>query len=566
MSARGFLAAFGVDEPGLLEGAARRHGLRAQPLPAGSFYLGSDLAVTREGAAIIIGDAFPHPVDGTQRWGDYLRFVFAGRARCQIDRAPLTGMPLYWARWQGGFLCFSHLHLAEDLLPTLAIDWDFVRHSLAYRNYRCERTGIAGVSELLPGMRLTIHDRAASTHCFWLPWPYASVGADVDKSRAAAMVRQCGLMCVERWAARPGEILVELSGGLDSSIIAAALTACGRAFTGVNAATATPDGDERCFARAVAAASGIRLFERRIGDADPDLLAPPARRTSRPAAAAILDGFDAAIASAIAQGQEGAQLWSGIGGDNVFAFSHSVSPAIDALLLLRWRAPLAQLLGDIAVVAGTTYWDAAKYLARRLMRGAARPDWPRDDIFAARSALPTAPFAHPWRADADTFPPGKRQHVEGVMRILDFLDKPDRWHDRKLVAPLLSQPLVETCLAIPSWHWIAGGRDRAVARAAFAPYLPQAIIARRTKGRLEALCAAVFERAREDLAAFLLGGRLASQGLLDRKAMEGYFARDGVDPDFAYFRLLEIADLERWVRAIEAASRPGGASAAQRLY
>jgi asparagine synthase (glutamine-hydrolysing) len=167
--------------------------------------------------------------------------------------------------------------------------------------------------------------------------------------------------------------------------------------------------------------------------------------------------------------------------------------------------------------------------------------------------VPDRPFAHPWDEGAQGASQAKRNHVEAIRRILDFLDRPERWHDRDMVAPLLSQPVVEFCLGVPSWCWVAGGRDRAVARAAFAARLPPEIAWRRGKGRIESLCVAAYLHQRPALRELLLGGRLAARGLLDRAAIEAYFERDNLDGNFDYFRLLEIADVERWVRSVEPA-------------
>ena len=54
----------------------------------------------------------------------------------------------------------------------------------------------------------------------------------------------------------------------------------------------------------------------------------------------------------------------------------------------------------------------------------------------------------------------------------------------------------------------------------------------------------------------LLDGRLAANGLLDLPRIEAYLARDLVEGDFDYFRLIEIGDIERWVRAADAAFGP----------
>src|SRR3546814_5825518 len=50
------------------------------------------------------------------------------------------------------------------------------------------------------------------------------------------------------------------------------------------------------------------------------------------------------------------------------------------------------------------------------------------------------------------------------------------------IVPLLSQPVVELCLSIPTWQWVHGGRGRAVARAAVAGILPDLLVERTTKG------------------------------------------------------------------------------------
>jgi asparagine synthase (glutamine-hydrolysing) len=120
--------------------------------------------------------------------------------------------------------------------------------------------------------------------------------------------------------------------------------------------------------------------------------------------------------------------------------------------------------------------------------------------------------------------------------------------------PLVSQPLVELCLRIPSYVFIRSGRDRALARRAFAPDLPGEIIRRYAKGRAD-------EHARDILAAnvtfvreLLLDGVLVRRGLLNRASLEQYLARDRApeDVDAADFQYNEILQehicTEAWLR------------------
>lgn len=550
---RGVLAWVGPHEatPRIAE-AAQVHGLHATgDLPGLSLFAGHGLALVSSDGKICVGDIFG-PVGATSaRWGNFLTFTAGLRGLLEVERAPLTGMPLYWAPVGDGTLLFSHLELGTAAGLSLAPDWNFVAHSLAYRNRRSARTGIAGVSELLPGTRLRCADADHYVDLRWSPWTFAATTHEPCSVEAAEHLRDMAIACTGQWGRGRGGILLELSGGLDSSIIAVALSAAGVSFEAVTVATVSADGDERRFARDVAAASSVRLAEALHDDTDIDLAKPPALLTPRPAAQNILRGFDRAIARA-ASGAD-ASLWSGIGGDNIFHYSNSVAPALDVLQRHGAGMQLARTIGDIARVTGTHWWHVARHVWRRGRRPRNACLWPRDEDFAAAAALPEEPFAHPWDMGRASALPGARQHVEALLRISDFLDRPERWHDRDIVTPLLSQPLVELCLAMPSRLWVEGGRDRALARRAFGADLPPSVATRRTKGRLQTMCASAFRRDRNLLRPLLLEGRLAAADLLDRRAIEEHLARPGVDEDFAYFRLMELADLELWVRSIEAA-------------
>ncbi len=503
----------------------------------------------------ILGDMFAQPGTGRVEqppegyWGNYVAFSAHEAGQFEVLRAPLTGMPLYWIRIDKSLVCFSHLALVERLGLDLKVDWDFVRHSLAYRGLRTARTGLAGVSELLAGTRLHVGN-ATRVETIWSPWNFVEADRLCDAAVWAPELEQRAIDCIASWAAgRPG-ILLELSGGLDSSIVAAGLAASGADFVGVTVATASADGDERRYARDVAERCGIRLIEASHDDALIDLARAPAHLAPRPAAYGVLHGFDVAIGEAMHDLGRPA-LFSGIGGDNVFAYSHSIAPALDAWSQFGPGLTVLRVLRDVAQVTDTTIWHAASAAIRRWRRGAAYAGWARETNFTMTELLPSAPELHPWQMGTDGMAIGKRQHVDALIRITDFLDRPDRWYDQDVIAPLLSQPLVELCLSIPSWNWIEGGRDRSVARTAFAARLPASVITRRSKGRLETMCAAAFLKDRERLVPLLLEGRLAHAGLLDRRAIKAYFARGDVDTDFGHFRLMEIADLELWIAAVE---------------
>jgi asparagine synthase (glutamine-hydrolysing) len=160
----------------------------------------------------------------------------------------------------------------------------------------------------------------------------------------------------------------------------------------------------------------------------------------------------------------------------------------------------------------------------------------------------TEVFTHPWLdAPADALP-GKAAHVAMLTRIQGTIDGFSRLEAPPQINPLLSQPIVEACLRIPTWQWCEGGQNRAVARLAFREDLPPRIVNRRSKGGPDSFAFDVIEANRALLREQLLEGVLAQRGLLDLKALENCLdARRWIQRD-DYVRLSALAEAEAWVR------------------
>src|SRR3546814_18441863 len=77
------------------------------------------------------------------------------------------------------------------------------------------------------------------------------------------------------------------------------------------------------------------------------------------------------------------------------------------------------------------------------------------------------------------------------------------------------------CLSIPTWQWVRGGRDRAVARAAVADLLPALIAQRRTKGGPPGFLRRVLNARADDAIRMLVDGRLIAGGEFDSEWLRG---------------------------------------------
>jgi asparagine synthase (glutamine-hydrolysing) len=479
------------------------------------------------------------------RWGPYVLFTCEGGSHTVL-RDPSGALPVYWGSLDGLEVYASDAGLFKAAWPeALRPDVDFIRHWLTFPFLRAAHTGAQGVRELLPGTCRRVDATQRTVAQAWSPFRFT--GRDVAITgfeEAAASLRKEILRTVPAFAAADANVAVQLSGGLDSSIIAAALHHAGRSFRAITFATLGPGGDERRFARTVAEQCDVELVElvEEVGRLNLDIgSANPLRPPPNP----LLQPLHRAMALQLAHLGAGTVL-DGAGGDNIFCSLNTASPAIDAFRTAGSAIAL-RTLRDVAQVHGCTFWAATRSALRRARRGTPSR-WPRDTTFLAADAAAAMPEPHPWLAPHPSLGPGTADQIRMVAGIHHFLTDPAPLVPASL-RPLLAQPVLELCLRIPSWLWMSGGRDRSVARAAFRGLVPDPILDRRGKGTLESMFIKGYMAERPRLECFLAEGELADRGIIDRAALSAYLGRDGEPRDFGYVRILEITAAEQWLRS-----------------
>lgn len=355
--------------------------------------------------------------------------------------------------------------------------------------------------------------------------------------------------CVRELASPFQRLSLSVSGGLDSSIVAACLSERD-GVRAINYRTSDPESDERAYAGAVAEGLGLRL-DLHLDDSEGfDLERTPAPWLPRPGRHGVFQKLDAAFEDH-ARRHHCHAFMGGTGGDSVFYYSRTAAPAADRLKI---EGPLAALptISDVAILNETTFWAAAnatwKIFCRSNQDRLARPD------LEFLSKAPGPPEPHPWIDVARSAPVGRLRHVEGLVSIQGFLDGHRRAAVGPILCPLLAQPVMETALRIPSWMWVAEGRDRAIARSAFIDRLPSQIVHRRTKGGVDRFVAEVYEANRDVLRRALVGGRLVAHDVIDGEAVAEALDRPPDLRGVPFQRLLTLMDLEAWARAWEAHS------------
>ncbi|WP_165793652.1 asparagine synthase-related protein [Hyphococcus luteus] len=523
-----------------------------------------------DGAGLIVGASFPRSRIGriagaasggpsrsvffSDMWGGFVAFRIDDRQQSiDVTRDPSGMAPCLVARQGGAIWLFSDLETAIAAgLSVPAMDWTALGRYLAFPHVPTQETCLAGVEKVLPGMRLRIsRDGSMSQICAWSPWAYTRNDSRIRRyDDAVRLLRAEVLSSVGAWAARSSHIMLELSGGLDSSIIAACLRDLGASFSCVTFATDDPAGDERRQAGLVASALGARLHEVKLDAAGASLAPRSRQRTPAPQAISWRAMIDSGVRGAI--DEAGADmLFSGGGGDNVFCYLTTAAPAADALRAFGPGPCFARAARDVATLHRASVWRAARYALRKVYW--AKPKlWPRNIAFLMPGVAPASPPAHLWFTENTGAPPGKLEHTASIASAVSVSDGGERDLDVQVCYPLLSRPLIELCLGIPSWMWVSGGRNRAVARDAFSNLLPAETIARRTKGDLTGLIAGIYREHKSEIEALLMEGRLAREGILDREAVFACMRQAGPFPDASFTQLVTLAGVEYWIQSFGA--------------
>lgn len=487
-------------------------------------------------------------------WGPYVAFISDPLKRSvHVVRDPSAGIPCYYLCRDNVCFVASDIDLLERCgLLRKEIEWTYVARHLLANQLRVAGTCLVGLSELLPGYRLSSRPEGVSLDQLWSPWAFAARDVQIrEQAEAVERLRNTAIACVRSLVNGFDHVLLNISGGLDSSIVAACLAQSGTPFTSLTLATDEYAGDERSYARLVADATGSPLVEMFERTDKVDLSHCAGSHLPRPIARAFAQSADWANCE-VADQVDAQAFFGGAGGDNIFCFLQSGAPVADRLLMegpsAAWRTA-----GDIAELAET---DIVTVFATGVRRAWLRKPgfrWRLDPSFLSANAIAIAEGVrdHPWLEAPPRALPGKAGHIASVMNIQNHLEGFRRELARPVIAPLLAQPLVELCLRIPSWMWCEGGRDRAVARHAFADLLPATIVERRLKGTPDGFIVRLFEENRDLILDMLLGGLLAEQALLDCGAIERVIKKPSPPIGLEFFRIMALLDVEIWAGSMK---------------
>jgi asparagine synthase (glutamine-hydrolysing) len=491
-------------------------------------------------------------------WGGYIALLADNQSRCGYALRDCSGkIPCYYRRFRNVTIVFADVgDLAALELPAPTINWEYLAAFIYSSQAQVHACAFYEVHEVLAGECLRVQGNFVSQTALWDPRTICR-HRRIDRYEAAvAELREVAQKCIDAWARSYDPMLLGLSGGFDSAVVLGCLSRSPArpGITCLNQYTAVPHEDEREYARAAAVRAGVRLLELPMDSAadrfDSRLLSAP--QTCKPAVTALFRLLEINLVNRIAEETSARTLWTGQGGDHIFLQTADAWSAADYLETWGLRPGFIAAVRDAAVLSRQPYWFVLRsaYSRRRGTRPAPK-SLAQTACFVAPTALPgdvDEYVSHPWAADTRELPRGKQMQIRFLSQVVNRHRPIARLEGAPQHHPLLSQPLMEVCLQIPTYLLLRGGRERGLAREAFADRVPAQILRRRDKGSIVSHATEMLRQSEPFVRELLLDGVLAGAGVIVRKELEPYIVQGQPFREEHLMPLLACIAAEVWVR------------------
>ncbi len=490
-------------------------------------------------------------VDGA--WGDYVAVLVPRRLDPPtVLVAPMGALSAFAWQRDGVTVIGSVIPDGRAAPSDLAIDWSMLNDILVEPPRAGGAPPLKSVVWVAPGACRS-GQALADVTTLWSPASFVrrrSRGRQrLDQPLELALQRVVDAT-IAAHAQGADRILSEVSGGLDSSLVAVSLAALGRTPVRLtNFFRDQAEADERAYAQAVADRIGVPIVavERDLMVLSQEALAFSARSV-QPNFNGVDPDYDALLVEQL-DAVKADVMFTGHGGDVVFLQIAAAELAGDLLRGEPCEGSRLARLGDVARRTRRSVWS----LAWQSITG--RPGAGAPERLVQRTPITKVAVQgarHPWLQGIGDLPPTKRVQIGGLVLSQRQFHETLRGERVRLAHPLLSQPVVEFSLSTPSPLLSSGEGERTLARRAFAGRLPSSIVHRRSKGDISVFFGKSLAASADFLRAFLLDGRLVQEGLLDGDALEPMLSPEALIWQDTFGQILAAATLEAWVRHWEA--------------
>jgi len=503
-------------------------------------------------------------------FGRYIAFFTDPDTRCKrICRDPTGGMHCFQLRHRQLHVFVRRLADFEKYFGgEFSVNWRYVKGHLLHGSLQLKETALREVTEVQPGECLTFDASGSSSHFFWNPLQIAFENPVRDLNSAVEQLRDTTRACVAAWASCHDSIIHMLSGGVDSSIVLSCFSGLEPVakITCINYFSKGADTDERSYARLAVAEAGCELVEqeRQFQSSLRGLLSIPKSPYPYSYIGYLTDGRRRAK---FAHERDASAIFSGHGGDTLFYAAYAGLAAADYLFEHRFAPSVFKIALDVAPLAGMSVWRVLGDAFKQVYLGRSWNLLHETDLYRFmidRSLIDEvkadSSLIHTLFRDTGAVPSGKRYQAYGLTYMMTPRYDPfEQSDDPDEVSPLLSQPLVELCLRIPTYLLTHGGRDRDIARRAFARLVPREIILRKTKGGMEEDVKRNLTSNLQLVREMLLDGELVRRGFLVRRRLEEALTTELTSSRSFPLELYGYLHVEAWLQSWPEAMRGAAA-------
>jgi asparagine synthase (glutamine-hydrolysing) len=515
----------------------------------------TDLVVASRGRALV-----------ANYWGNYVAILSDDQSRSVlILKDPTGSLPCFITSWRGVSIIFSCLQDCLEMgVLCFTVNWSYVTARLASNGADGSHNPLNEVSEIRRGECLEIGADglpAAKRKLYWDPMQFCEPANTIDDVEAAARaLRACVRSASHTLARGHSDILLRLSGGLDSSIVAGCLKDVASksrimAYTHFN-----PRGrsDERRWARLSATHAGFEHIECPCDPAgislEPALQMGVCFEPPHVVGSVVRGGLEMHLA----EERPYSATFSGDGGDSGFG-AEGVRHVVDDFLRLRGLSvSVLNFAAAVALRTDTLAWRVLTDALLRHIRGSRMEDFRHRFVnkqsLAAKQlqneGLRSKHFPHPWFIGVENVPWHVIRRVGALILTPEFYDPMRRSNAPAPleIAPLYSQPVIELSLRVPLYVHFHQGIERGLARKAFAADAPAPVLRRLWKDRVPGNFETLAHHNRAFFRETVLGGRLAESGLIDCATIEAILGGEISKGGYFIGELFGLLDLELWIR------------------
>ncbi len=483
-------------------------------------------------------------------WGRYAGILYdEATSTASLIRDPLGLSTLFSISVPEGIIFSTKLSSLYDMLHSKpGINWLFFGEYILEYHFATAQTPFQHITELMPGMILTVTPGGTLSEQFG--WNIPHPEKNTDEHAIEDIIFNSIKSSTEAWTSGIKDFTIELSGGVDSSSVLCMLKHCAPEAS----ISAVHYNDSQ-----IISSQEIRYAEQIAQECDTQLNVidyqnlklidelPSDWRPSKPVTFLTFPGMSKGVQAFAGT----SMIMSGQGGDHVF-LAPPPKQSIADYWLDNGLSGINTISHELSSSYRTSWWQLMGTTVKSLKNYyLGRMETMHEDFVSPLDPQLTTQLSNsPFYIDGllKNYHPGKAAQIKALWHAVTYADRDQRFDDRIVTHPLLSLPIVDAALKIPTYKTIKNGYNRYFLRKAISRISPSTVIWRRNKGHITASMLKALNRELNSVSNLINHGSLIKQGILDKEWLNTKLTQIRHGNGRNLMPLLRIISAELWLK------------------